>query len=141
MNRNEKINNIINYLRQAEIKTYEVTPDYLKQYISAIHPFYEYKVRKSESCFIPSYFEIIDCIFSQRTCENFFSEINNALDNLYKFYNEVGNYEAIYLTNKINLLIEKSFKVIKIMYNIFNLKFDIEKFKFSNILYNSFVIL
>lgn len=137
MSRNDKITNIISYMRQAEIKPYETTPDYFKIYVKAIHPFYDYQERENEFCFLPKYEEILNYLFSQRTSEKFFNEFSLTLDKIIDFLNETGNYEAIYLTKKINILIEKSFKVIKKMYSIFGLKFDIEDYRFSNIIYDA----
>ena len=133
----DKIINIISYMQQAVIKPYETTPDYFKIYKKAIHPFYEYQVRENEFCFLPDFNGIVTYLFSQRTSEKFFSETNLILDKISEFINETGNYEAVYLTKKINILIEKSFKVLRKMYSIFGLNFYKEDFKFSNILYNA----
>ena len=122
MSRNDKINNIISYIKEAEIKPYETSPEYFNVFIKAIHPFYEYKVRENQYCFLPSYNDISNYLFSQRTSEKFFNEINLTLENIVDYLKNTGNFEAVYLTSKINILIEKSYKVIKKMYNIFELK-------------------
>ena len=137
MSYKDKISNIIDYIKTAEIKVFETTTDYLKVYDKPIHPFYEYQVRENNSCVLPKYAEIVDYLFSQRTSENFFSEINLTLNKIEDFLNTDGYYEAIYLTKKINILVEKSFKVISKMYEIFDLKLGDVNYKFSNIIYSN----
>lgn len=131
----EKVVDIIIYMRQAEIKIYEGIPENIQLNENLIHPFYECKVCNNTLCFLPEYNEIVKYLFSQRTREKFFNETNLTLDRIIEFINNDGQLKKIYLTRNINTLLLKSFKVIKKMYDIFELEFESEKYNFSNILY------